>query len=221
MAVPDVTTKALHELISLRGRVAVVTGAGRGIGLAVARRLAEAGADVAVGDLDEETARGGAEELLAFGVRSFGTTLDVSAEPSVRQLADRTESELGPIYIWVNNAGIYPSTPVLDMDVSQWDRVLDVNLTGTFLGAQEAARRMVATGVGGAIINITSTAGFRAAGPGVAHYVASKHAVRGLTKSLAVELGPYGIRVLSVARNARRDPGYRRGPSCFRGSGPR
>ncbi len=221
MAVPDVTTKALHELISLRGRVAVVTGAGRGIGLAVARRLAEAGADVAVGDLDEETARGGAEELLAFGVRSFGTTLDVSAEPSVRQLADRTESELGPIYIWVNNAGIYPSTPVLDMDVSQWDRVLDVNLTGTFLGAQEAARRMVATGVGGAIINITSTAGFRAAGPGVAHYVASKHAVRGLTKSLAVELGPYGIRVLSGRANARRDPGYRRGPSCFRGGGPR
>ena len=219
MAVPDVTAKVLHELISLRGRVAVVTGAGRGIGLAVARRLAEAGADVAVGDLDEETARGGAEELLAFGVRSFGTTLDVSAEPSVRELADRTESELGPISVWVNNAGIYPSTPVLDMAVSQWDRVLDVNLTGTFLGAHEAAKRMVATGVGGAIINITSTAGFRAAGPGVAHYVASKHAVRGLTKSLAVELGPYGIRVLSVAPTLIETPGIDEGRAAFEAAG--
>ena len=105
------------------------------------------------------------------------------------------------------------------MDVSQWDRVLDVNLTGTFLGAQEAARRMVATGVGGAIINITSTAGFRAAGPGVAHYVASKHAVRGLTKSLAVELGPYGIRVLRVAPTLVETPGIDEGRAAFEAAG--
>src|SRR5205823_11318753 len=101
--------------------------------------------------------------------------------------------------IWVNNAGIYPTTRLLDMTGHDWDTVLDVNLRGTFMGAREAGRRMAAGGRGGVIINLSSTAGYRADLPGLAHYVAAKHGVRGLTKSLAVELGPLGIRVLAIA----------------------
>lgn len=219
MAVPDVTTKSIDDLLSLRGKVAVVTGGARGIGLAISRRLAEAGADVAVGDLDKEAAERAAEELLRYGVRAFGASVDVRAEMSVHDLAERTELELGRIGIWVNNAGIYPSAPVLEMTEQQWDTVLDVNLKGTFFGAQEAARRMVAADAGGVIVNIASTAGFRAAGPGIAHYVSSKHAVRGLTKSLAVELGNRGIRVLAVAPTLIETPGIEEGRAAFEAAG--
>jgi NAD(P)-dependent dehydrogenase (short-subunit alcohol dehydrogenase family) len=155
MAVPDVSGKSVAELISLPGRRAVVTGGARGIGRASAARLAEAGANVVLADLD----------------RAAG------------------------LYIWVNNAGIYPSAPVLELDHAEWDRVMAVNVRGYFVGSQEAARRM--TG-GGVIINIASTGCVKAA-PGVAHYITSKHAVVGITTSLGVELGPVGIRVLAVA----------------------
>ena len=93
------------------------------------------------------------------------------------------------------------------MTDEDWDRVLDINLRGTFIGAREAAKQMIAADKGGVIINLASTSGFRAGGPGMAHYVASKHGVRGLTKSLAVEFGPYGIRVLALAPTLIDTPG--------------
>lgn len=219
MAIPDVSAKTIDELVSLRGRVAVVTGGGRGIGLAIARRLAEAGADIAVGDLDATAAERAAADVLKLGARSFGAALDVAVEASVRALAARSEQELGPIGVWVNNAGIYPTRPLLDMTEADWDKVLDVNLKGTFLGAREAAARMVATGAGGVIVNLASTASFRAAGPGVSHYVSSKHAVRGLTKSLAVELGAHGIRALGVAPTLIETPGIDEGRAAFEAAG--
>jgi NAD(P)-dependent dehydrogenase (short-subunit alcohol dehydrogenase family) len=95
----------------------------------------------------------------------------------------------------------------LDLAKADWDFVVDVNLRGTFFGAREAARQMIACGNGGTIVNVGSTAGYRASGPGVAHYVASKHGVRGLTKSLAKELGPEGIRALAVAPVYTTTPG--------------
>src|SRR5206468_9734691 len=104
----------------------------------------------------------------------------------------------GGIDVWVNNAGIYPSAPLLDLDHAEWDRVIAVNVRGCFVGSQEAARRMVAAGRGGVIVNIASTGCVKAA-PGVAHYVTSKHGVVGITKALSVELGPLGIRVLAIA----------------------
>lgn len=217
--VPDVSEKTLGELLSLEGKVVVVTGGAVGIGFATAKRFAEAGADVVVADLDKKGADAAAEQLLAFGHRAIGVEADVADELSVSQLAERAKLELGTIDVWVNNAGIYPSVPVLDMTASDWDRVLDINLRGTFLGAREAAKRMIADGHGGVIVNLASTAGFKAAGPGVAHYVSSKHGVRGLTKSLAVELGAYGIRVLAVAPTLIDTPGIAAGREAFKAAG--
>ena len=219
MAIADVSDKPIAELVSLGGKVATVTGGARGIGFAISKRFAEAGADVIIGDLDKAEAEAAAEQLLEYGHRVVGAELDAHDEASIIAFAERAKFELGTIDIWVNNAGIYPSVPLLDMTEAQWDKVLDLNLKGTFLGAREAAKRMIADGHGGVIINLASTAGYRAAGPGIAHYVASKHGVRGLTKSLAVELGPYAIRVLAVAPTLIETPGIEEGRAAFKAAG--
>ncbi|WP_040830216.1 SDR family NAD(P)-dependent oxidoreductase [Nocardia jiangxiensis] len=200
MSIPDVSDKSLAELISLRGQRAVVTGAGRGLGKAIALRLAEAGADVLIGDIEADLAITAAEQVAeAYGVRAIGVAMDVTDGSLVAAAADRAVAELGGLDIWVNNAGVFPSIPLLEMSDTDWEKVFAVNARGVFLGAREAARRMSAAGSGGAIVNIVSTAGFRASAPGLAAYVGSKHAVRGLTRELALELAPMGIRVLGVA----------------------
>ncbi|GAB3156439.1 (S)-acetoin forming diacetyl reductase [Micromonospora sonneratiae] len=200
MSTADVSSKSLSEIISLTGRRAVVTGGGRGLGKAIALRLAEAGADLVIGDVKEELAASAAEDIAQrHGVRTIGCVMDVTDTASVSAVADRAVAELGGLEIWVNNAGIFPSVPLLEMSDETWDRVFDVNARGTFVGAREAARRMAAAGAGGVIVNIISTAGFRASAPGLAAYVGSKHAARGLTRELALELAPLGIRVLGVA----------------------
>jgi len=200
MIVPDVSDRTLATLVSLEGRGAAVTGGARGIGYAIARRLAEAGANVLIADINRDGALAAADTLSRqFTGQVIGVELDVCDSAGVSAVADTAIERLGRLDIWVNNAGIYPVTPVLDLTDADWDRVLEVNTRGTFLGAREAGRRMVAAGGGGVIVNLASIAAYRADLPGYAHYVAAKHAVRGLTKSLAVELGPYGIRVLAVA----------------------
>ena len=220
MPVPDVSSHPIAQLISLEGRTAVVTGGARGIGLAIARRFGEAGAKVLIGDLDKTGAEKAAETIAGeFGHQTIGVELDVTSGTSIAAAADRAVLELGGLDIWVNNAGIYPSTPLLEMTDQDWDKVLDVNLRGTFIGAREAGRRMAEAGHGGVIINLASTAGYRAAGPGIAHYVSSKHAVRGLTKSLAVEFGPHGIRVLAVAPTLIETPGIEEGRAAFQAAG--
>ncbi len=220
MPVADVSDRSLAELWSLEGRVAVVTGGARGIGEATCHRFAEAGADVVVADLDSALA----EEVAAavadrWGHRAIGTALDVADEAANEALADRAVAEFGRLDIWVNNAGIYPSSPLLDMSADDWDRVLAVNLRGAFLGSRAAGRRMAAAGTPGVIINVASTAGFQAAGPGVAHYVSSKHGLRGLTKALAVELGPLGIRALAIAPTLIETPGIEAGRAAFEAAG--
>jgi NAD(P)-dependent dehydrogenase (short-subunit alcohol dehydrogenase family) len=208
MRVPDLSDRPLEELISLRERRAVVTGGARGLGRAIAYRLAEAGASVLIGDIDQAAAETATEELAsAFGVDSSSTALDVTDSASISAAADAAVARLGGIDIWVNNAGIYPSTPLLQMTDDDWDRVLKVNLRGTFVGCREAARRMISAGRGGVIINISSVAGLRGRSAGVAHYVASKHGVIGLTRQLAVELAEHGIRVLAVAPTTIITPG--------------
>jgi NAD(P)-dependent dehydrogenase (short-subunit alcohol dehydrogenase family) len=200
MAIADVSDKALLELMSLEGRRAVVTGGAKGIGKAIVRRLAEAGARVMLADLDEPAARAAAENLnAACGGRIVARRLDVADSASIKSAVDAAVAQFGGLDIWVNNAGIYPSSPLLEMSDDQWDQVLDVNLRGAFIGAREAARQMIAAGQGGAIINTVSVAGFNGAGRGLTHYVSSKHGLRGMIRQMALELAPHGIRVLGVA----------------------
>jgi NAD(P)-dependent dehydrogenase (short-subunit alcohol dehydrogenase family) len=189
------------ELFSLDGRRAVVVGGARGIGAAIAARFTEAGARVLVADVDG------------------GVDVDVAVPDSVRRLAEHADTELGGIDVWVNSAGIYPVGDALELEPADWDTVLDVNLRGTFLGAREAARVMVAGGRRGAIVNIASTASYRAAGHGVAHYTASKFGVRGLTMSLAAELGPRGVRVLAIAPTVTDTPGLAAARPAFERAG--
>jgi len=197
--IPDVSKQSIAELISLSGRAAVVTGAARGIGRSVAHRLAEAGAGVVVADIDGEAAEFTAREVAATGGSAIAVAADVTSADSMMGLAERCVAEFGRLDVWVSNAGIFPASPFLDIDPEEWDRVLRVNLDGAFYGARAAAGQMVAGGRGGVIVNMTSTSALRGGPPGMSHYSASKHGVAGLTKSLAIELGPHGIRVLAVA----------------------
>lgn len=203
--IADHTGRPLAALQSLTGRRAMVTGGAQGIGAASARRLAEAGADVVIADLDESGAAATASELAArFEIRAFPVRLDISHSPSIVAAADFCVDHLGGIDIWINNAGIYPTTgPAIEATDDFFDHLLEVNVRGTFACAREAARRMPR---GGVIINLASTAGFRAA-PGISAYVVSKHAVVGLTKALALEFGPLDIRVVGLAPGPIDTPG--------------
>ncbi|MFJ7995702.1 SDR family NAD(P)-dependent oxidoreductase [Streptomyces sp. NPDC096310] len=200
VSVPDVSSRSLAELISLSGRRAVVTGAGRGLGRAIAERMVEAGADVLIADIEQELASAVAEDLNAGRQGcALAAHMDVTDARSVTAAADLAVRELGGIDIWVNNAGIFPNVPALEMSDGTWDQVFAVNTRGVFLGCREAARRMHEAKSGGVIVNVVSTAGFRGTAPGLAAYVGSKHAARGITRQLALEFGPLGIRVLGVA----------------------
>jgi NAD(P)-dependent dehydrogenase (short-subunit alcohol dehydrogenase family) len=200
MTIADVSNKSIAELISLTGRGAVVTGGAQGLGKAIARRLAEAGASVLIGDLDQDLARTTAAALSkSYGARVVSTYMDVTDRASVVAVADFAVGELGGIDIWVNNAGVYPLVPLLEMSDAAWDKVMDVNLRGLFSGSREAARRMIAADRGGVIINVASIAGFRGIAPGLAAYATSKHGVRGATRQMALELAPHRIRVLGIA----------------------
>jgi NAD(P)-dependent dehydrogenase (short-subunit alcohol dehydrogenase family) len=203
--VPDHSATALAELVSLDGRVAVVTGAARGIGNGIAARLAEAGAAVVVADLDGEEATALAKQLAEdHGRPMVGAAVDVADEASVVALADLATERLDRLDIWVNNAGIFPHTgPVVDADAAAFERVMAVNVTGMFHGAREAARRM---DDGGSIVNLASITGFSARA-GLTAYSTSKHAVVGLTRNLARDLAPRGIRVNAVAPGLVVTPG--------------
>jgi NAD(P)-dependent dehydrogenase (short-subunit alcohol dehydrogenase family) len=198
--IADVSSHSVAELVSLAGRVAVVTGGGRGLGKAIAQRLAEAGADVLIGDRDGELAGAAARELDArYASRVIAATMDVTDTESVAAAAAVAVSKLGGVDIWVNNAGVFPFVPLDELTDEVWDNVMAVNTRGVLAGARQAMRCMIAADKGGVIVNIASTAGFRGVSPGLSAYVASKHAVRGLTRQLAMELAPHAIRVLGVA----------------------
>jgi NAD(P)-dependent dehydrogenase (short-subunit alcohol dehydrogenase family) len=202
----ELAARSLTDLISLRGRAAVITGGGRGIGKAIARRLAEAGADLAIGDLSEATAAAVAGEMRQrFQVQAIATHLDVTDSASVAALATLAEATFGRIDIWVNNVGVFPPTVLTETTDAQWDLVQDVNLRGTFFGCREAGKRMAAAGRG-VIVNITSVSAYRGRAS-VGHYAAAKQGVAGLTKSLAVELGGRGVRVVAVSPCMTETPG--------------
>jgi NAD(P)-dependent dehydrogenase (short-subunit alcohol dehydrogenase family) len=217
MAAPDVSSRSLADLISLAGRNALVTGGGKGIGAAVARRLAEAGAGVMAADIDKAAAEQVAGEITAAGGRAVGVELDVTDSAAVEAVVGRAVAELGGLDILVNNAGIFPIFPVLAMPDEEWDRVLRTNLYGAFYCAREAGRQMA--GTGGVIVNVASIQGFRAGSPGLAHYTSSKGALVSLTQALAVELGPMGVRVLAVAPTVVDTPGLQANMPIFEAMG--
>jgi 3-oxoacyl-[acyl-carrier protein] reductase len=181
---------------NLDGKVAIVTGAASGLGLAIAQRLAADGAAVVLADVDLEAADAARETLAARG-RVLAQRTDVSDAADVAALIARTLAELGRIDIMVSNAGIAGTCPFLDEPLEHWTRVIAVNLTGVFLCGQAAARVMVGQG-SGRIVNIASISGIRA-GSGRSAYGTSKAGVIQLTRQMALELGPRGITVNAVA----------------------
>jgi NAD(P)-dependent dehydrogenase (short-subunit alcohol dehydrogenase family) len=181
------------------GKIVLVTGAQRGIGQAVALRFAQEGADVALNFLDDKAAaESGAAQIATLGRRCCVIQADVSHSPDVRRLVATAERELGPIDVLVNNAGIFPRVPFLELTEETWDAVLDTNLKGAFVCAQEVARRMVAAQRPGVIINLASGAPYRG-GVRATHYMASKLGIVGLTRGMARELAPHRIRVNAIA----------------------
>ncbi|MEK7594320.1 MAG: SDR family NAD(P)-dependent oxidoreductase [Patescibacteria group bacterium] len=198
--------KSINELLSLQGKVAVVTGAAKGIGAAIAYRLAEAGATVLVTDIDIDGAQKLADELVAKGWKAQALAADVSDEANIKVVVDTCVNELGGLDIFVNNAGIYPAEPIADMSLDDFDKVLRINLEGVFLAIKHASEFMKKN-KSGKIINITSIDALHPSMVGLAHYDASKHGLWGLTKNAALELAQYNIQVNAIAPGGVATPG--------------
>jgi NAD(P)-dependent dehydrogenase (short-subunit alcohol dehydrogenase family) len=181
----------------LKNNVAIITGSGRGIGREMARLFAAEGAKVVVADIHEETARRTAAEIIAAGGEACSIRVDVTDPTQVEAMTRRTMDKWSRLDILVNNAGIGLNTSFLDTTLAEWQRVLAVNLTGTFLCAQAAAREMVHQG-SGRILNVASISGQRG-GQGRAAYGSAKAGVILLTKVMAVELAPHGVTVNAIA----------------------
>jgi gluconate 5-dehydrogenase len=181
----------------LAGRCVLVTGAGGGLGSALARGVAAAGAAVAVTDVDPARARAVADAVEAAGGRAWAAPLDVTDGAAVGRVVAAVTERLGPIDGLLNVAGITRRGAAVDFPQAEWDRILTVNLTGTFLCCQAVGRGMVERGAG-AIVNIASIAG-RIGLPGTIAYIASKGGVVMLTRGLAVEWAPHGVRVNAIA----------------------
>jgi NAD(P)-dependent dehydrogenase (short-subunit alcohol dehydrogenase family) len=182
----------------LSGKAALVTGAQQGIGRAIAVALARDGADVGINYLDDrKAAEAVATEVRALGRRTVLVPGDVSRRADVEAMVATIVKDLGAPDVVINNAGVFPRSTFLELQDSEWDLVLNVNLKGTFLAAQVGARAMVAAGKAGAIVNISSSA-VRGDPRGV-HYSASKAGVIGLTRAMALALAPHRIRVNAIA----------------------
>jgi NAD(P)-dependent dehydrogenase (short-subunit alcohol dehydrogenase family) len=183
--------------MELEGKIALVTGAGRGMGKAIALTFAKEGADVAVNDINLDNAEATASEARALGRRSMAIKADVSKREEVNRMVERVIREWGGIDILVNNAGIGNARMVEDMTESEWHNVIGVNLDGTFYCSKAVLETMKSRG-GGRIVNISSLAGKKISIGSCAAYTASKSGILGFTRHLAFEVGPYKINVNAI-----------------------
>lgn len=193
---------------TLQDKVAAVTGAGRGIGRAIALAFADAGARVAVTDLNLDWAQAVADEIAADGGAAIARKLDVTQQTECQTAVQAIVEQWGKLDVWCNNAGVSTMNRFIDLTEEDWDFNMNVNAKGAFLCSQAVVRQMLeqspddGRGIRGKIVNIASMAGKRGNAPFLAHYVASKFAVVGLTQAMAGELAPHGILVNAVC------PGY-------------
>lgn len=190
----------VHDLFTLTGRAAIVTGGSRGLGLEMAEGLAEAGAALMLCARREEWLTPAVADLRARGFPVEGAICDVSNASEVQGVVDRTVQAFGQVDILINNAGVTWAEPPETMPIDKWQKVIDINLTGAFLFAQAAGREML-TRQYGRIINVASVAGIHSLvdGPHYAGYAASKAGLMGLTRELAASWGRRGIRVNAIA----------------------
>lgn len=182
---------------SLEARTAIVTGAGQGMGKAVARTLVARGAHVVLNDVDEKRAKEAADELQAAGAKVIPIQADITDLSAVLRMVEESIQRFGTIQILVNNAGVLRPTKVIDIKEAEWDWVVGVNLKGTFLCSQAVLPSMLKAGWG-RIVNFSSTAGKNVSTVGGAHYTAAKAGILGFTRHLAKEVAPFGVTVNAV-----------------------
>lgn len=197
----------VNKLLDLSGKTAIVTGGAMGIGLGIVKRLAEAGAKVMIADLSLEKAQKAVNELVQKGWQVKAISTDISLEEEVNKLVEEAVNLFGSVDILVNNAGIYPSIPVSQMKLTDFERILAVNLKGAFLTTKYASEQMIKQGRGGKIINITSIDALHPSMVGLAGYDASKHGLWGFTKNTALELASHKIWVNAIAPGGIATPG--------------
>jgi len=190
---------SLAGLLDLTGKTALVTGAAQGFGFAAAQRLAEAGAAVLLTDRRGDAVEAAAGRLSQYGERVSWAAGDVSIPDDVDALVAIAVERFGSLDVLVNNAAAYFNVRIDEMPLEGFAGVLDVNVNGAFWCARQAARRMIAQGSGGVIVNVTSIDALHPTSQGMSHYTTSKHALWGLTKCLALELGPHGVRTNAIA----------------------
>ena len=197
-------------MLNLSGKTAIVTGGSVGIGYGIVCRLAEAGTNVVIADKAEKDGLRAAEKLASKGRKVTAIATDVSVEESVKKMVEATVKRYGAIDILVNNAGVYPEITLRQMSLSDFEKVIAVNLEGVFLCTKYVSEQMIKQRKGGRIINITSIDALHPSSVGLAHYDASKHGVWGFTKNVALELAPYKIWVNAIAPGGILTPGVQK-----------
>lgn len=202
----DAPAPGIPDLFDLSGKVAIVTGGGKGIGRCIALRLAEAGAAIMLTDVDFEAAESTAGQMQARGAAVAVLVADASSIADAGRTVRQAVETFGRLDILVNNAGLYPFMPALEVTEALWDSVLDTNLKGLFFYSKAAAEEIIAEGHPGKIINIASVDAFHPTGL-LAPYDASKGGVMMVTRALALELGAYNICVNAIAPGAILTPG--------------
>jgi len=200
MSIPRIKNKRME--LTLEGKSAIVTGGGSGIGAGIAEIFMEGGAKIVVADINVKAAEAFVNKADSSRRHLRPIQVDVRKQQDVNKMVQEAERMFGSVNILVNNAGIFPSNPILDMSEYQWDEVIETNLKGTFLCSQAVAKRMIQSNNGGKIINIVANGAFKPTGEGLAHYDASKAGCVALTRSLALELAPYKINVNAICPDA-------------------